>query len=74
MQTVALRELPDMSNETKIKQAKQVSERLLLLFQCLQINILKSGNVIPISYHFCIVEVENRGVSLKINFSWMRVC
>ena len=44
-----------MSNETKIKQAKQVSKRLLLLFQCLQVNILKSGNVIPNSYHFCIM-------------------
>ena len=55
MQTVALRELPDMSNETKIKQAKQVSQRLLLLFQCLQVNILKSGNAIPNSYHFCIM-------------------
>ena len=44
-----------MSNETKLKQAKQVSLRLLLLFQCLQVNILKSGNVIPNSYHFCIM-------------------
>ena len=44
-----------MSNETKIKQAKQVSKRLLLLVQCFQVNILKSGNVIPSSYHFGIM-------------------
>ena len=78
MQTVALRERPDMSDGIKIKRAKHVSKRLLHLFQCLQFNIQKSGNAIPNSYHFCVMgsiaEVENRVVSLKINFSWTRVC
>ena len=55
MQTVALRERPDMSDGMKIKRPKQVSKRLLHLFQCLQINIHKSGNAIPNSYHFCIM-------------------
>ena len=55
MQTVALRELPDISNEMKIKQVKQVSKQLLHLFQCLQVNILDSGNGIPNSYKFCIM-------------------
>ena len=56
MQTVALRERPDMSDEMKIKRAKHVSKRLLHLFQCLQINIQKYGNAIPNSYHFCVME------------------
>ena len=55
MQMVALRERPDMSDGMKIKQARQLSKRLLHLFQCLQINIQKSGNAIPNSYHFCIM-------------------
>ena len=44
MQMVALRERPD---GMKIIRAKHVSKRLLHLFQCLQINIQKSGNAIP---------------------------
>ena len=53
MQSVTLRERPDMSDGMKIKRAKHVSYRLLHLFQCLQINVIqKSGNAIPISYHF----------------------
>ena len=44
-----------MSDGMKIKGPKQVSKRLLHLFQCLQINIHKSGNAIPNSYHFCIM-------------------
>ena len=55
MQAVALRERPDMSDGMKIKRAKHVSKRLLLLFQCLKINIQKSGNAIPISYHFFVM-------------------
>ena len=60
MQTVALREHPDMSDGMKIKRAKHVSWRLLHLFQCLQIGIQKSGNAIPNSYHFCVMG-SNRG-------------
>ena len=44
-----------MSDGMKIKRAKQGSKRLLHLFQCLQINIQKSGNAIPNSYHFCVM-------------------
>ena len=55
MQMAALREHPDMSDGMKIKRAKHVSLRLLHLFQCLQINIQKSGNAIPNSYHFCVM-------------------
>ena len=55
MQMVALRERPDMSDGMKIKRAKHVSYRLLHLFQCLQINIQKSGNAFPNSYHFCVM-------------------
>ena len=60
MQTVVLRERPDMSDGMKIKRAKQVSERLLHIFRCLQINIQKSGNAIPNSYHFCIIRSDSR--------------
>ena len=55
MQMVALRERPDMSDGMKIERAKQVSKRTLHLFQCLQINIQKSGDAIPNSYNFCIM-------------------
>ena len=44
-----------MSDGMKIKRAKHGSKRLLHLFQCLQINIQKSGNAIPNSYHFCVM-------------------
>ena len=44
-----------MCDGMNIKQAKHVSWRLVLLFQCLQINIQKSGNAIPKSYHFCVL-------------------
>ena len=44
-----------MSDGMKIKRAKRVSKRLLHLFQCLPINIQKSGNAIPISYHFYVM-------------------
>ena len=44
-----------MSDEIKIKRANHVSKRLLHLFQCLQINIQKSGNAIPNSNHFCVM-------------------
>ena len=47
-------------------------------YMYLYVNILKSGNVIPDSYHFAqweeITEDKNLGVGLKINFTWMRVC
>ena len=44
-----------MSDGMKIKRAKHVSKRLLHLIQCLHINIQKSGNAIPNSYHICVI-------------------
>ena len=44
-----------MSDGMIIKRAKHVSQRLLHIFQCLQINIQKSDNAIPNSYHFCVM-------------------
>ena len=55
MQMVTLLERPDMSDRMKIKRAKHVSKQLLHLFQCLQINIQKSGNAISNRYHFCVM-------------------
>ena len=48
-----------MSDGMKIKRAKHVCKRLLHLFQCLQINIQKTGNAIPNSFQFCVMGSNN---------------
>ena len=55
MQTDALRELPDMSNENRTRKTTCDICLYLRKFLCSEVNILKSGNTIPNSIYFCIL-------------------
>ena len=50
------------------KQSKQVPSATSTLFQYLQFYILKSGNVIPNSYDFCIMGIDRGTYGGKLVF------
>ena len=66
-----------MSYGTRTRKTTCDIRLCLRKFLCSEVNILKSGNIIPNSIYFCIlffaiVGVGNAVVSLKSRFSWMR--
>ena len=69
----------DMSDGMKIKRAKHVSSSdFYIYFNVCRLIFRNQAMLFPIVIILLsgepIAEVENRVVSLKINFSWTRVC
>ena len=67
-----------MSDGMKTKQAKHVSSDFYIYFNVCRLIFRNQAMLFPKVIIFvqweAIAEVENRGIRLKINFFWTRVC